>query len=325
MDDHDLIEKLISKYKQEGEEYYLSGVKLIYWILLRIFDYFEKPKVDDINNNIYIRDIPNTTYINQAADKLEKICLLLKKSSLFKDFGYNTFEDLIIDIENNSINIILDRHLQGYITFNIKPNLELHNIIDILKKCQKIRELLGGKKSRHNISKMNKISKNGGRKGRMINIKIKTKDNIVEYNATFNKNDYVLSIKNNILNEIDIKIENQRITFLGNELDNYQTLSQSGLVNGSTVIVEDTTVYTNLSIKLSLLWDTDKTGNYYIIIVSPDSTILDLKKRAASLFKINLPDIELSDGKWKNYDDEQILSELGLITNESIVYVDDKS
>ena len=302
------IESLIQMHEEEGSEYGLSDITLIYWIIFRIIDYFYRLT---INGNV------NRT--------LKDYCELLVKSSLIQDGKYNSFRDLIEHFENNSIKISND--IQSIINENknINTNLNVLSIIDVLKNCAKITKYDGGRKSRHNISKINKLSRNGGRKGRMINLTIKTIDNIVEYNASFSKNDYVLSIKNNILDELDIKIDNQRITFLGNELDNYQTLSQSGLINGSTIIVEDTSVNTNLSIKLSLLWDTDKPGNYYIIIVSPHSTVLDLRKRAATLFQINLPDIELSDGKWKNYDDEQILSELGLITNESIVYVDDNS
>jgi hypothetical protein len=303
------IELLIETHKEEGKEYGLSGRTLIFWIIFRIIDYFYKLTING--------------YANRT---IKDYCELLAQSSLMKKSNYNTFRDLINDFENHSINISYDIESIINENKNINTNLNIHGIIDILKNCPKITKYAGGRKSRNNISKINKLSRNGGKKARMINIKIKTIDNIVEYNATFSKNDYVLSIKNNILDELDIKIENQRITFLGNELTDYQTLSQSGLMNGSTLIVEDTFVYTNLCIKLSLLVDTDKPGNYFIICVSPNSTILDLKKRAADLFKINLPDIELSDGKFINYnDDEQILSELGLITNKSIVYVDDNS
>jgi len=43
------------------------------------------------------------------------------------------------------------------------------------------------------------------------------------------------------------------------------------------------------------------------------------------MFKISERDMQLSLDMVDRFDDEQILSDLGLVTNESVVYVDDDS
>lgn len=161
--------------------------------------------------------------------------------------------------------------------------------------------------------------------GRKIKIIIRTIDNTVEYDAEFNNSDNVLTIKNNIHAELGIDIEDQRITNLDIELDNNQILSDCGIVSGSTLVVEDTYEHNILTIKLAFIVESDQPGNFFIVRVHKDSTVLELKQKAAPMFKINVSDIQLSLDKVSRFDDDQILSDLELVTNVSVIYVDDTS
>jgi len=161
--------------------------------------------------------------------------------------------------------------------------------------------------------------------GSKIKIIIRTIDNIVEYEAEFNNSDNVLTIKNNIHAELGIDIEDQRITYLDIELNNNQILSDCGIVSGSTLVVEDTYAHNILTIKLAFIVDSEQPGNFFIVRVHRDITVLELKQIAAPMFQINVSDIQLSLDKLSRFDDDQILSDLGLVNNESVIYVDDTS
>lgn len=189
---------------------------------------------------------------------------------------------------------------------------------------QKKKSLTKNIKKNKYRSKRYKLLK-GGLPIKNIKITIRSIDNIAQYEGEFSNADNVLTIKNNIYDQWGIEIEDQRITFLGNVLNNDQILSDCGLTDGSTIILEDTYESQILTIKLAFIVDSDQPGNYFIVRVHKDSTILDLKNRASELFKIGVQDIELSLDKIHEFDNEQILSECGLISNESVIYVNDTS
>jgi hypothetical protein len=141
------IESLIQTHKEEGKKYGLSDRTLIYWIIFRIIDYFYRLLID-----------------GNTDQTLKDYCELLVKSSLMKDFNYNTIQDLINDFEHD-ININYD--IQSIINENenINTKLNLYMVIDILKNCRKSTKYAGARKSRRKISKINKLSKkNVGRK-----------------------------------------------------------------------------------------------------------------------------------------------------------------
>jgi len=180
-----------------------------------------------------------------------------------------------------------------------------------------------------NLKKNNRRSKNNklliGKGIDKININVKTIDDLAEYTVLLKSNDKVSFLKNDIDDTLGIKPEHQSLTFLGNELQNSQTLSESGLINGSTVIVEDIYESQILTIKLVFVVDQNKPGNSFIVRIPKNNTVLDLKKLASPMFKISERDMQLSLDMVDRFDDEQILSDLGLVTNESVVYVDDDS
>ena len=180
-------------------------------------------------------------------------------------------------------------------------------------------------KKNNTRSKKNKLLIGRGKIYDEINIIVKTIDDLAEYTVKLNSNDDVAVLKNNIDDTLGINPKYQRLTFLGNELQNSQTLSRSGLINGSTVIVED--IYENqiLTIQLVFVVDQDKPGNRFIVRIPKNKTVLELKELASPMFKISVRDMQLSLDMLDRFDDEQILSDLGLVTNESVVYVDDDS
>ena len=109
------------------------------------------------------------------------------------------------------------------------------------------------------------------------------------------------------------------MTFEGKELINTQYLSELGLINNvSTIFYEDTLIVDYLTIMIV------NNGKEIIIKVYKNDTVLGLKKIIYQYFSIKVEDQRLIFEN-SELDDSQILSECGLISNSSIVYVDDTS
>jgi hypothetical protein len=134
-----------------------------------------------------------------------------------------------------------------------------------------------------------------------------------------NKDNTVYQLKELLYDYYGGEIEDQRLTFEGKELINTQYLSELGLIsNISTIFYEDTLIVDYLTIMIV------KYDKQIIIKVHKNDTVLGLKKIIYEYFSIKVEDQRLIFEN-SELDDSQILSECGLISNSSIVYVDDTS
>jgi hypothetical protein len=133
-----------------------------------------------------------------------------------------------------------------------------------------------------------------------------------------NKDNTVYQLKELLYDYYGGEIEDQRLTFEGKELDNTQYLSELGLINNvSTIFYEDTLIVDYLTIMIV----NNNNGKEIIIKVYKNDTVLGLKKIIYQYFLIKIEDQRLIFEN-SELDDSQILSESGLISNSSIVYVE---
>lgn len=127
------IELLIDKYKHEASKYDFNNKNVNYlkissicWIILRIMDYFY---------TITINGEANRTAIYY--------CEFLVKSSLMRDYNYNSLTDLINDLKLNEIHLtndienIMKKH-------EINLSLNLYDIINVLEDCKRFTKYFGG-------------------------------------------------------------------------------------------------------------------------------------------------------------------------------------
>jgi hypothetical protein len=136
-----------------------------------------------------------------------------------------------------------------------------------------------------------------------------------------NKDNTVYQLKELLYDYYGGEIEDQRLTFEGKELINTQYLSELGLIsNISTIFYEDTLILDYLTIMIV----NNNNGKEIIIKIHKNDTVLGLKKIIYKYFSIKVEEQRLIFEN-RELDDSQILSESGLISNSSIVYVDDTS
>jgi len=136
-----------------------------------------------------------------------------------------------------------------------------------------------------------------------------------------NKDNTVYQLKEQLRDYYGGEIEDQRLTFEDKELINTQYLSELGLIsNISTIFYEDT----EISDYLTIMIVNNSNGKKNIIKVYKNDTVLSLKKIIYEFFFIKVEDQRLIFEN-SELDDSQILSECGLISNTSFVYVDDTS
>ena len=174
---------------------------------------------------------------------------------------------------------------------------------------------LSRKQLKRNITKRsraNQIIKRGG--DAFYNITVTTADRTSSYEQRVHPMDTVLTLKKYIYGEMEINMEDQRLTFNGRELDDGEILSESGIQENSIVYVRD----------LSDLWfsitvttvDLEAT---YRPEVHPTQNVLSLKNNINGWFGIPVDEQRITFNG-KELDNEEILSECGIQEN-STVYV----
>jgi 2-methylisocitrate lyase-like PEP mutase family enzyme len=178
---------------------------------------------------------------------------------------------------------------------------------------------LSRKQLKRNITKRSRANQTIKRGGDgFYNITITTVDHETTYVQRVHPMDTVLTLKKYIYGELGINMEDQRLTFNGSELDDGEIVSESGIQNNSTVYVA------NISELFTITVTTIDLEATYTPRVHPMDTVLTLKHNIYGWFGINIQDQRITFNGKELFDDEEILSRLGIQEN-STVYVADVS
>lgn len=178
------------------------------------------------------------------------------------------------------------------------------------------------RKYKNNRSKTIKLLKNGGNPEINIIVQYSFLDDIQEYTAVLHDTDTVLSLKKNIYNQLELKIEDQIILFNDIKIYDTETLSECGLVNGSIVYVKDISIPPHSLLVINVfIKDSDES---FIFKVNRAITVYQLKEQLLDFFGIEIEDQRLTFQE-KELDDRQYLFQLGLINNISTIVIEDTS
>jgi hypothetical protein len=228
-----------------------------------------------------------------SLDDLQEYNVVLDNMDTILSLKKNIYDELGIEIEDQQI------------LFNDREQYDIHPLADV--------GLMNG-----SIVYVKNISIPAD-KLLVINITIK------DINQTeifkLNKDNTVYQLKELLYDYYGGEIEDQRLTFEGKELINTQYLSELGLIsNISTIFYEDALIVDYLTIMIV----NNNNGKEIIIKIHKNDSVKNLKKIIYQNFLIKIEDQRLIFEN-SELDDSQILSESGLISNSSVVYVDDTS